>query len=83
MTGVKCLACGKELFANKVQFVCCGCPNMTSLHGDTVSANNMSQVELLHSNKNVKKSSLFSPDDLKYQEARRKRKVRKMTFEER
>ena len=83
MTGVKCLACGKELFANKVQFVCCGCANMTSLHGDTVSANNMSQVELLRNNKNVKKGSLFSSDELKYQEARRNRKVRKMTFEER
>tara|TARA_B100000902_G_scaffold51901_1_gene58599 strand:- start:662 stop:913 length:252 start_codon:yes stop_codon:yes gene_type:complete len=83
MIGVKCRACGKELLVRADRFVCCGCPNMTSLHGDTVSANNMSQVELLHSNKNVKKSSLFSPDDLKYQEARRKRKVRKMTFEER
>jgi len=83
MTGVKCLACGKELFASKVQFVCCGCANMTSLHGDTVSANNMSQVQLLQINKNVKKASLFSSDELKYQEARRNRKVRKMTFEER
>ena len=83
MTGVKCLACGKELFASKVQFVCCGCSNMTSLHGDTVSANNMSQVQLLQINKNVKKASLFSSDELKYQEARRNRKVRKMTFEER
>jgi len=83
MTGVKCLACGKELHASKVQFVCCGCPNMTSLHGDIVSANNMSQVELLQSNKNVKKASLFSSDELKYQEARRQRKVRKLTFEDR
>ena len=56
---------------------------MTSLHGDTVSANNMSQVQLLQINKNVKKASLFSSDELKYQEARRNRKVRKMTFEER
>ena len=83
MTGVKCLACGKEMVVQSDKFVCCGCPNMTSLHGDTVSANNMSQVQLLQINKNVKKASLFSSDELKYQEARRNRKVRKMTFEER
>jgi|TARA_B100001250_G_C19570634_1_gene687499 hypothetical protein len=83
MTGVKCLACGKELFANSAQFTCCGCSNMTSLHGDTVSANDMAKVELLQSNKNVKKASLFSPEELKYQEDRRKRKVRKLTFEDR
>ena len=34
-------------------------------------------------NKKVKKQSLFSEEDLKYQEERRKRKVRKLTFEER
>tara|TARA_B100000287_G_scaffold423924_1_gene467849 strand:- start:679 stop:849 length:171 start_codon:yes stop_codon:yes gene_type:complete len=56
---------------------------MTSLHGDTVSANDMGKVELLQSNKNVKKASLFSPQELEYQEARRLRKVRKLNFEER
>ena len=82
MIGVKCLACGEELLVRAGRFSCCGCGNMTSLHGDTVSANNMSQVELLQNNKNVKKGSLFSSDELKYQEDRRKRKVRKMTYEE-
>jgi len=38
-------------------------------------------VVLLQSNKNVKKTSLFSEEDLKYQEERRKRKVRKLDFE--
>jgi len=40
-------------------------------------------VELLQYNKNVKKASLFSPQELEYQEARRHRKVRKLVFEER
>ena len=56
---------------------------MTSVHDDVVSANDMDQVILLQNNKNVKKTSIFSEEDLKYQEARRHRKVRKMTFEER
>ena len=83
MIGVKCLACGRELLSKHNEFICCGCPNMTSLHGDTVSANDMGKVELLQSNKNVKKASLFSPQELEYQEARRHRKVSKLNFEER
>ena len=52
-------------------------------HDDVVSANNMDLVILLQNNKKVKKTSIFSEEDLKYQEARRQRKVRKLTFEER
>jgi len=48
-----------------------------------VSANDMGQVILLQSNKTIKKSSLFSPQELEYQEARRRRGVRKMIFDER
>ena len=79
MLKVQCRSCGKELVGSG----CCGCPNMTTIHEDTVSANDMNQVILLQNNKNVKKTSIFSEEDLKYQEARRHRKVRKMTFEER
>ena len=56
---------------------------MTTINEDVISANNMDLVILLQNNKNVKKASLFSEEDLKYQEARRQRKVRKLTFEER
>tara|TARA_B100001173_G_C15723155_1_gene435231 strand:+ start:188 stop:358 length:171 start_codon:yes stop_codon:yes gene_type:complete len=56
---------------------------MTSIHDDVVSANNMDLVVLLQNNKKIKKTSIFSAEDLKYQEDRRQRKVRKMTFEER
>jgi len=56
---------------------------MTSIHGDTVSANDMNQVILLQNNTKFKKQPLFSAQDLEYQEARRRRGVRKMYFEER
>ena len=75
---VRCNCCGKELSSG-----CCGCSNMTTVHGDVVSANDMSQVVLLQSNKKFKKESIFTPQELEYQEARRKRKVRKLNFEER
>tara|TARA_B100001250_G_scaffold327962_1_gene292328 strand:- start:295 stop:543 length:249 start_codon:yes stop_codon:yes gene_type:complete len=80
---VRCNSCGKDLQSDGNRIVCCGCENMTSVHGDIVSANNMDKVILLQNNTNQKKQPLFSAQDLEYQEARRRRGVRKMTFEER
>ena len=80
---VRCNACGKDLESQKSRTISCGCSNMTSIHDDVVSANDMGQVLLLQSDKTVKKTSLFSPQELEYQEARRRRGVRKLQFEER
>ena len=83
MISVKCLNCGVELSSHNTKLTCCGCSNMTSLHGETVSANDLSLVTLLDSDTKRKKKSLFSKKDLEYQEARRQRRVRKLYFEER
>ena len=56
---------------------------MTSLHGETVSANDLGLVMVLNSDAKRKNKSLFSKKDLEYQEARRQRRVRKLYFEER
>ena len=80
---VRCNCCGKDLESDGNRIVCCGCENMTSVHGDIVSANDMDQVILLQNNKKFKNQSLFTSQELEYQEARRRRGVRKMTFEER
>ena len=83
MIRVRCTAWGKELQGQSSKIICCGCSNMTTINENVISANNMDLVILLQNNKKVKKQSLFSEEDLKYQEERRKRKVRKLTFEER
>ena len=80
---VRCDACGKDLQSDGNKIISCGCSNMTSVHDDVVSANDMDQVIILQNNKKFKKQSLFSAQDLEYQEARRRRGVRKMFFEER
>jgi len=80
---VKCNVCGMELHSHPTRTKCCGCENMTTVTGDNVSAVDLSKVELLNNINNYKKTNILSPEDLKYQEARRKRKVRKLTFEER
>ena len=83
MLVVRCNACGKDLTSEGNKIVSCGCSNMTSIHGDTLSANDMDQVILLQNNTKFKKESLFTSQELEYQEARRRRGVRKMYFEER
>ena len=83
MLSVRCRLCGKELVAHQIKTRCCGCPNMTTVTADKITALDLSEVLLLNSEKIVKKQPMLSNADLKYQEDRRKRKVRKLDFEER
>ena len=56
---------------------------MTTVVGEKITAVDLSKVLLLNSEKNIKNNAILTNDDLKYQEDRRKRKVRKLNFEER
>ena len=81
MLRVKCKRCITELTStNKVQS--CGCTNRMVLEGDTVSAVNLSEVILLN-NTIVSKTRHLTENELEWQEQRRKRKIRKLTYEER
>ena len=82
MLTAKCMACGTELTStSKIQF--CGCSNQMRVLDDNVGAIDLSQVVLLNHKKNIKYNGILTKDDLKYQEERRKRRVRKLDFEER
>ena len=82
MLSARCKQCNKELRStSKVQ--CCGCPNMMKVVDDTVGAINLSEVILLDYEKTIKYTGILTQADLEYQENRRKRKVRKLDFEER
>ena len=79
MITVRCRDCNKELTStNKTQT--CGCPNMMTVKGDSVSAVDLSRVVMVNSTQKEQKNVLSS-SDLAYQEARRNRKVRKLDFE--
>tara|TARA_A100001035_G_scaffold69774_1_gene53376 strand:+ start:156 stop:323 length:168 start_codon:yes stop_codon:yes gene_type:complete len=54
-----------------------------SVVDDVVGAIDLDQVVLINHEKNIKYNGILSDSDLKYQEERRKRKVRKLDFEER
>ena len=78
---VKCRSCGKELEGHSGRSYSCGCPNMTTIKGDSVTARDLSKVIMLNSNTSVRKKEGLTEQDLMWQEQRRKRKVRKLDFE--
>ena len=77
---VRCRSCGKELIGHPSKTVCCGCPNMTTIRGDKISAVDLGQVVMLNSYTS-KKENVLTQQDIEWQEQRRQRKVRKMNFE--
>ena len=80
MLVVQCKDCKKEL-VSKSQSQSCGCPNMMTVKGDSVTAIDLTRVIMLQSGKETRKKNALSPSELAWQEQRRKRKVRKLDFE--
>ena len=81
MLVVRCRDCNKEITSQPSQSRSCGCPNMMTVKGDSVSAVDLGMVVVISSDKNPTKEGVLSPQDLSFQEERRKRKVRKLDFE--
>ena len=81
---VRCKSCGKELNSNDGRSQCCGCPNMTSIVGDKITAVDLSQTVIVKMRVDDKDTQRgLSTSDIQWQESRRQRKVRRMDFEER
>ena len=76
MIKVRCRDCNKEVTEGKS----CGCPNMVTVKGDTVTAVDLTRTIMVSSSNDNTKEGLTS-EDLKWQEQRRKRRVRKLDFE--
>ncbi len=78
---IKCRSCGKELEGYSGRSYSCGCPNMATITGDSVTARDLSKVIMINSNTAARKTEGLTEQDLMWQEERRKRKVRKLDFE--
>ena len=77
---VRCKECNKELTStSKVQT--CGCPNQLNLVGNKVGAVDLDKVVMVTYDREEKIDSVFSREELAYQEARRRRKVRRLDFD--
>ena len=83
MLVVRCRDCSKEVSSHGNQTQSCGCPNMTTVKGDSVTAVDLSRVIMIQSTtkKESKTKDVLTPQDLNWQAERRKRKVRKLDFE--
>ena len=82
MLVVRCKSCGKELSSDNGKSQCCGCPNMTSIIGDKITAVDLSQAVIVKMRVDEKSNETsLSSSDVAWQESRRQRKVRKMDFE--
>ena len=82
MVVVRCKSCGKELSSNNGRSQCCGCPNMTSIVGDRITAVDLSQAVIVKMRVDEKSNETsLSSSDVAWQESRRQRKVRKLDFE--
>tara|TARA_B100001113_G_scaffold327310_1_gene300813 strand:- start:74 stop:310 length:237 start_codon:yes stop_codon:yes gene_type:complete len=76
MIKVRCRDCNVEVVDGKS----CGCPNMVMVKGDVVTAIDLNRTIMVSSNNDNTETGLTS-EDLKWQEQRRKRKIRKLDFE--
>ena len=76
MIKVRCLDCNREVTDGKT----CGYPNMVTVRGDVVTALDLTRTIMVSSGNDNTKQSLTS-EDLRWQEQRRKRKVKKLDFE--
>ena len=77
---VRCRSCGREVESRSGKTISCGCSNMVTISGDVISAVDMAKVVMLNSKK-LKKNSLFSREEMEWQEDRRRRKIRRLDFE--
>ena len=81
---VRCKSCGKELNSNDGRSQCCGCPNMTSIVGDKITAVDLSQTVIVRMRVDDRDpKSYFSESDFEWRKKRSNRKVRRLDFEER
>ena len=78
---VRCKSCNVELESHSTQTKCCGCPNMTTVIENKITAIDLTKVVMVKSPEDNTKTSVLSSQDLAFQEARRQRKVRRLDFE--
>ncbi len=82
MLVVRCKSCGKELSSDNGRSQCCGCPNMTSIVGDRITAVDLSQAIIVKMRVDEKSNQTsLSNSDMAWQESRSRRKIRKLDFE--
>ena len=81
MLTIRCKQCNTEVVGHLTQAKSCGCPNMATVKGDSITAVDLGKVIMLNSGNRYQSDNALTPQDMQWQEERRKRKVRKLDFE--
>ena len=77
---VQCLMCNTIITSSGKPQVC-GCDNQMVVDDTSFTAKSLANVKCL--NTNVREAGHLTEDQLEWQQQRRKRKIRKLTYEER
>ena len=80
MLVVRCKDCNKEITSHPAKTQCCGCQNMMTVKGNSVSALDLTKVIMVNSVSKEQKNILTS-QDIAWQEARRQLNVKRLDFE--
>ena len=79
---IRCKSCNKELEGLSAKTIFCGCPNMATIVNNTkITALDLNQVVMLNSPNGKIKNTVLTNEDIAWQEARRRRKVKRLDFE--
>ena len=81
MITVRCKDCNREIVSHSTKAQCCGCSNMMTVKGDSVTAIDLGRVVMVQSSHKEKKTNVLSSQDIAWQETRRQRKVKRLDFE--
>jgi hypothetical protein len=81
MIKIRCKNCNIELESHPIRTKCCGCDNLTTVKDETITAIDLTKVEIVSNILKKEKNSIFTKEDLAFQESRKKRKIRKLEFE--
>lgn len=81
MIYIRCKDCNRELSSHPTKTVCCGCSNMTTITQDKITAIDLSRVIMLNSLKKNSKTNVLTPEDLEYQESKKRRNFKRLDFE--
>ena len=81
MLSIRCKDCHREVLGHPTQARSCGGPNMATIQGEKITAVDLNKIVMIDSGKEKQQNTHLSPQDLAFQEERKKRKVRKLDFE--
>ncbi len=81
MIKIRCKNCNIELISHPTKSKCCGCDNLTTVKGETITAIDLTKVELISNMVKKESKNVLSKEDIAWQEARKHRKIRKLEFD--